>query len=154
VTPTSTPRPTHGFTRRGQPVHGNTLDHLPEGTRYQRFNRLVAVGLTRGVFTMTAFWGFWALCLLVLPAVLPPVGFPRFMTSFHYELFMTWLLSTCFQLTLLPALGVGQNLQTEAADARAAKTFEDVGVLLDRLDTSTQGGITEVLDAVKTLAAK
>jgi hypothetical protein len=66
------------------------------------------------------------------------------MASLHYELFMIWLLSTCFQLTLLPALMVGQNLQNEAADARSAKQFEDtedvrndMKTALDRLDVAT-----------------
>jgi hypothetical protein len=103
---------------------------------------------------MTAFWIFWVLCLLVLPAVLPPNHlFPSFMASFQYELFMTWLLSTCFQLTLLPALMVGQNLQNAAADARSAKQFEDtedvrtdMKTALNRLNVDTAGGLKDVTD--------
>ncbi len=40
-------------------------------------------------------------------------------------LVVSWT-SQAIQLVLLPALMVGQNLQNVAADARAAKTFEDV----------------------------
>jgi hypothetical protein len=53
---------------------------------------------------------------------------------------------------------VGQNLQNEAADVRAAKTFEDVedarqGLVkaLDLLDVHTAGGLKVVLDAVESL---
>ena len=55
---------------------------------------------------------------------------------------------------------VGQNLQNEAADARAAKTFEDVEEArecikkaLSLLDVHTEGGLKVVLDAVKSLKA-
>jgi hypothetical protein len=40
---------------------------------------------------------------------------------------------------------VGQNLQNVAADARADKMFNDTETIVDRLDTHTQGGITEIL---------
>jgi hypothetical protein len=53
---------------------------------------------------------------------------------------------------------VGQNLQNVAADARSAKMFDDiekvksdVTTALDRLDTHTQGGLKDVLDAVERL---
>jgi hypothetical protein len=52
-------------------------------------------------------------------------------------------------------------VQTQASDARAAKTFEDVEALksdvtvaLDRLDEKTAGGITDVLDAVRALGTR
>jgi len=54
---------------------------------------------------------------------------------------------------------VGQNLQNEAADVRAAKTFEDVEdarrsvrKALDLLDCHTEGGLKTLLDAVKKLS--
>ena len=46
---------------------------------------------------------------------------------------------------------VGQNVQSTAADARAAKTFEDTERILDRLNTQTAGGLKEVLDAIHAL---
>lgn len=62
---------------------------------------------------------------------------------------------------LLPIIIVGQNLQNAAADARAAKTFDDVETVkqaqataLDRLDEHTAGGIKTVLDRIDSLAAK
>lgn len=69
--------------------------------------------------------------------------------SFGFDLLATWLLSTCFQLILLPGLMVGQNLQNAASDARAAKSFEDTEKIVDALDTHTQGGLKDVLDAVE-----
>lgn len=125
--------PTHGFTRRGHPVHGRTVDHHPGGTAYARFNRKVALWLTDNVGTMTCFWIVLALCVSVLPSVLFAMGvvpkhwgfLPTFLTGFGFELMMTWIVSTCFQALCLPAIIVGQNLQNAANDARAAKQFED-----------------------------
>ena len=55
------------------------------------------------------------------------------------------------QLVLLPALMVGQNLQNIAADARSAKTFEDVERIIDLLDAHTQGGVKDILEAIAEL---
>ena len=41
---------------------------------------------------------------------------------------------------------VGQNVQSEAADVRAAKTFEDVETLLSKLDMKVEGGIKALHD--------
>jgi hypothetical protein len=49
---------------------------------------------------------------------------------------------------------VGQNVQQLASDARATKTFDDTEVILDRLNCETQGGLTEVFDAVNALPDK
>jgi hypothetical protein len=128
--------PTHGWTKLGHAVHARVADHHPASTRYERFNRTIALWLTRNVGTMTCFWLFWLLCFSILPSVLHAMGvahlglIPSFMLSFGFNLAGTWLFSTCFQLTLLPALMVGQNLQNEASDARAAKTFEDTEVVV------------------------
>jgi len=71
---------------------------------------------------------------------------------------IAWVSSNFLQLVLLPSLMVGQNLQNEAADARATKTFEDVedarvGVTkaLDLLDIKTEGGLKTILDAIEGL---
>jgi hypothetical protein len=153
----SAEHPTHGFTRHGLPLHARTLDHLPTHNAYARFNKQVALWLVLGVGSMTCFWIFFLACLTVLPSVFQQMGlhlaFPHFMKSFGFELLTTWLFSTCFQLILLPGLMVGQNLQNQAADARASKQFEDTEVIVDRLNTATQGGITDVLDAVNEVKA-
>ncbi len=126
-------KPHFGHTAAGMPVHMHVTDHLPDASAYQRFNKRVALWLTKNVGTMTCFWVFLLATLFVLPSVLYAMGFvslkhvlPVFLLGFGFELLATWLLSTCFQLILLPGLMVGQNLQNQAADARAAKQFEDV----------------------------
>ncbi len=137
------PDPGHGFTAAGRPVHRRVTDHHPAGTAYQRFNKRVALTLTASVGTMTTFWLFCAWSLLSLPAVLSgfPIFagvFPRWMVSASIIALVAWVAQTLIQLVLLPALMVGQNLQTVAADARAAKTFEDV--------EAVRAGLARVLD--------
>jgi hypothetical protein len=155
--------PAHGFTRHGQPVHRRTIDHLPTGTGYQRFNKRLAMLITQNVGTMTCFWIFCLISLSSLLAVLYAahiIGTVGFLTAVGFILIVSWLSQNLIQLVLLPALMVGQNLQNEAADARSAKTFEDVEEarnylrqVLDLLDCHTQGGLKEVLDAVEDLKA-
>lgn len=156
-------KPHWGHTKTGLPVHEHVIDHHPDGTAYVRFNKQVALWLRGHIGTMTCFWVLCAMCLSVLPSVLFAMtvipkhwGFvPVFLTGFGFELLMTWIVSTCFQALCLPALMVAQNLQDEASDARAAKTFEDteqvradVLTALDRLDVTTEGGLKAVLDAI------
>jgi hypothetical protein len=159
------PRPTHGFTRSGLAVHRRTVDHLPTASAYQRFNKRVALGLTSVVGTMTCFWLFCVLALLSLPAVLSGFGtfahtFPTWMIKASIIALVAWVAQTFIQLVLLPALMVGQNLQNEAADARATKTFEDVEDarqslmhVIDLLDCHTIGGLHDILQAVQSLKA-
>ena len=159
VTDTTAPKaPTHGWTRLGFPVHARTLDHLPTDNAYERFNKRMALAITRGVGTMTTFWLFCILALLSLPAVLSGFSafhgvFPGWLIKASIIALIAWIAQTFIQLVLLPALMVGQNLQNDAADARAAKTFEDVEdlkkstvVLIDRLDCRTEGGISDLRD--------
>jgi hypothetical protein len=127
---------------------------MPAATRVQRFNRRMALAITRGVGTMACFWVFCLFALLGLPAALYQshvIGTVGFITAAGFLIMVQFWAQSFAQLVLLPALMVGQNLQNEAADARAAKTFEDVEKVLDRLDTHTQGGLREVLDAIAAL---
>jgi hypothetical protein len=152
--------PRFGYTKTGQAVHQHTIDHHPADSGYQRFNRAVALLLTRSVGTMTTFWLFCLLALCSLPSVLSAFSpfthtFPAWMVKVSIIALVAWVAQTMIQLVLLPALMVGQNLQNQAADARAAKTFEDVEavksdliVALDRLDISTAGGLRAILDAL------
>ena len=154
---TTPARPRFGFTRHGLPVHARVMDHHKDG-----FNKRVALGLTSQVGSMRTFWYFNVLSLLSLPATLVLVGLfaaPKsgplhFFLTFGWIYLITWICQNYIQLVLLPALMVGQQLQNEAADARAAKTFEDTELIADRLDTHTQGGLADVmaeLKAVRTL---
>lgn len=136
---TSTPH--FGHTRHGKPVHAETMDHLPRGTAVTRFNAWLAVKITQTVGTMWCAYVFAAIALYGLPAALKPGG----------EGLVSWIAQTFLQLVLLSIIIVGQSVQAQASDARSAKTFEDTEVLVDRLDTHTQGGITEIMSAIETL---
>jgi len=157
--------PTHGWTKRGFPVHALVHDHMPTGTAYQRLNKRLAILLTNSVGTMTCFWMFCVLSLCALPATLvaahvipASIGF---IAATGFILTITWISQNFIQLVLLPALMVGQNLQNIAADARAAKTFEDVEsakadltTALDLLDCETRGGIGTLNDKIDRLIKK
>ncbi len=155
--------PTYGTTLAGHPVHARTRQYMPALLRLRpdllkadlhaadTFNAKVAVVLTRLVGTMWCFWVFNGIALVSLPSIIQQGGL---------QPLIAWISSNWIQLILLPALMVGQNLQNIAADARAAKTFEDIervkndmSAALDRLDTRTEGGLKDVLDAVNRLAA-
>lgn len=153
-------KPTHGVTKSGREVHAKTLDHMRIDTAYARFNKKIALGLTKYVGTMTAFWVFCFISLCSLPAVLTLVipslksTFPHWLIATSLVSLVAWISSNFIQLVLLPALMVGQNLQSEAADARADKTFEDVKTVLNLLDLNVEGGLTEVYKAVLALGGK
>jgi hypothetical protein len=151
-------RPTFGFTRLGHAVHARTVDHLPDNTPYARFNKRLALLLTRNVGTMTCFWIFCIIALMALPAAMveahivsPTIGL---IGEAGFVIIVEWVAQSFLQLILLPSLMVGQNLQNAAADARAAKTFEDVERIIDLLDVHTQGGLHDVVAAVEGLAAE
>jgi hypothetical protein len=139
--------PRFGHTKSGLAVHQRTADHLPAGNPAARFNAWLAVKITKTVGSMWCAYVFAAIALYGLPAALRPGG----------EGLVSWIAQTFLQLVLLSIIIVGQDVQTQASDARAAKTFEDVEAVkdaqvqaLDRLDTRTQGGLADILDAVTT----
>ncbi len=153
--------PTHGVTRLGQAVHKRTVDHLPDNTAYQRFNKKLAMIITNNIGTMTCFWLFCVISLSSLPAVLLSahvITAAGFLGAEGFIICVSWLSQNFIQLVLLPALMVGQNLQNAAADARAAKTFEDVEDAresiqraLHLLDCHTEGGLGTILAAIEGL---
>jgi hypothetical protein len=155
--------PAHGFTRSGLAVHRRTRDHLPTSTVYQRLNKKAALLITDHVGTMTCTWIFLVISLSSLLAVLYAahiIGTVGFLTGNGFILCVSWISQNFLQLVLLPALMVGQNLQNEAADARSAKTFEDVEDarnslvhVIDLLDCHTMGGLHDILQAVESLKA-
>jgi hypothetical protein len=150
-------RPHFGFTRAGHEVHLSTHDYHKTDTAYQRFNKWAAIWITKNIGTMTAFWVFTVLAAFVAPSCLFAAGYIHwhfFITSFGFELLATLVLSTWLELALMPAIMVGQNLANSASDARSAKQFEDTEVIVDRLDTRTQGGLQEVLAAIESLREK
>ncbi len=108
--------------------------------------------ITDKVGTMTCTWIFCVLALLSLPAVLttasiiPANALPSVVTRASTIALISWIAQTFLQLVLLPAIMVGQNVQSEAADVRAAKTFEDVETVLNKLDMKVEGGISQLRD--------
>jgi hypothetical protein len=148
--------PAFGFSH-GHPVHDKVTDHLPEHNAYARFNKRVALLITNKIGTMSCFWAFCIIALLALPAALTEAGLVHGLGLIGKEgfvLMVAWLAQSFIQLVLLPALMVGQNLQNVAADARSAKTFDDVERIIDLLDAHTQGGVKEILDAIAHLKAE
>lgn len=140
----------HHRTKSGEIVPKNTIDHHKDNTSYQRFNKKVATWLTNNVGTMTCYWVFTGISLVSLPAILVTVAagvtgfFPHWLIAAGLIALIQWLSSNYLQLTLLPALMVGQNLQSAASDIRSTKTFEDTEKIIDLLDIKTQGGIQEI----------
>ena len=100
---------------------------------------------------MTCAWLFAALAFAGLRTAVSPGNIGL----------LFWISSDFLQLTLLSVIMVGQNIPALASDARAAKTFQDAEdskaalvTVLDWLDADTQGGITDVIAAIRSLDAK
>jgi hypothetical protein len=116
--------------------------------------------ITSGVGTMACAYAFAILAFVSLPAILIQAGVlaksdvPNFFTKAGLILIVSWVAQTFLQLALLSIILVGQRVQSAASDARALKEFEDTQVILDRLDTNTRGGLTDVLDAIRALDKK
>ena len=145
--------PTLGYTKSGTPVHRDRHDYHKDSTAYQRFNKAVAIWITTHVMTMTFFWISNLLALCSLPAILSEFDvfhtvFPSWAKSASLIALIAWISSNWLQLVFLPAIGVGQNIQGEAADARASKTLEDTERLLDAMNIKTQGGLHDAVDAI------
>lgn len=135
----------HGTTKHGDIVHAHTHDHHPEGTRYQRFNKKVALWITEKVGTMTCFWVFNGISFIGLPAAMTTAGLALslgpigWIAMAGFIVMVQWTAQSWLQLVLLPALMVGQNLQNEAADVRTAKQFEDTEEILSILRRMDEG---------------
>lgn len=95
-------------------------DHLPQRSGIDRFNSALAVAITKGVGSMWCAYVFAALALFGLPsAIHEGVGG-----------IVQWIAQTFLQLVLLSIIIVGQNVQAQAADKRAADTFNDTEAIL------------------------
>jgi hypothetical protein len=124
------------------------------------FNAKVAVLLTRGVGTMACAYLFCLIALASLPAVLVQAGalhrsdVPSFLTKEGLILVVAWIAQTFIQLVLLSVIMVGQSVQSATSDARAANTYDDTEIILDRLDLNTDGGLKAILDRIDALEAR
>jgi hypothetical protein len=125
----------------------------------QGFNAKLAVIITQGVGTMACAYLFCVIAVISLPAILEQASVlqkgdvPSFFEKPGLILIVSWIAQTFIQLVLLSIIMVGQRVQQTASDARAVKEFEDTEVILDRLDTKTAGGISEILAAIEQLKA-
>ncbi len=134
----------------------NVREQLPHVVRFnpreiknavrdvEGFNAKLALVITRSVGTMACAYLFAVIALISLPAAV---------SSGQVIIIVAWIAQTFLQLVLLSIIMVGQRVQAAAGDARAAKEFTDTETILDRLDTNTAGGITDVLDAIHSLGA-
>jgi hypothetical protein len=145
----------HQFARALHPSLSILKDAM---TEVDGFNAKFAVLITRLVGTMWCAYLFTLIALLSLPdilitaGVLPKSSVPSVLANPGLILIVAWVAQTFIQLVLLSVIMVGQNVQSLAADARAANTFSDVETILDRLDVHTQGGLKEVVDRIEALA--
>jgi cytosine/uracil/thiamine/allantoin permease len=131
----------HSHEQVAHVVKFNLPDIKRRVSEVEGFNAKLAVIITSGVGTMACAYAFAALALVSLPDALR-AGRPQI---------VSWVAQTFLQLVLLSIIMVGQRVQSAASDIRANKQFVDTEEILDRLDTKTAGGITDVLDAIKHL---
>jgi hypothetical protein len=137
-------RPQLGYTKDGTPVYATTHHFAKMDTAAQRFNAAVGLRITVLVGTMWCAYVFACIALISLP------------DNIHStQLLILWISSSFLQLVLLPIIIVGQNIQARAADARAAKTFEDVEdarnkiqVAIGLLDVHTAGGLHDAVQMI------
>ncbi|GAC1610333.1 MAG: hypothetical protein NVS3B26_16520 [Mycobacteriales bacterium] len=89
-----------------------------------RVNERVARGVTAGVGTMWAAYGFALLTLVSLPAAI---------RTRDSVVIVGWIAQTFLQLVLLPIIMVGQRLQAQDADALHSK----IDALHDKVDAAS-----------------
>lgn len=130
-------------------------DYHRDDTAYARFNKKVAIAVTRWVGSMSCAWVFALLALASLPAVLTEAFgfhvFPHWLIAVGLISLVAWVAQTFLQLVLLSVIMVGQNVQQIASDARSKKQFDDTENIVDQLNLKTEGGISvlnEKLDVV------
>ena len=111
--------------------------------RADGINAKIAVFLTNIVGSMWCAYVFAILALIGLRPALKPGG----------EGLIAWIAQTFLQLVLLSVIMVGQNVQSEASDARSEHTYDDTVQILDRLDIHTQGGLKDLAELIERLEA-
>lgn len=146
-------------------------DAMPHGSPVARFNTRAAVVVTRTVGTMYTAYLFALIAFYGLPTAIK--GGPSAL--------VLWVSSEFLQLVLLPIIIVGSAVLAEVTDRLAKRQFDDVELLLhengelaahlvaqdkkilaleaaqattlDLLNTSTAGGLADVLAAVNQIRA-
>src|SRR5258708_21766938 len=88
----------------------NVREKVHGAGAFGRLNAKVAVRITKIVGTMYCAYVFTLIALVALPAAI---------ADGHPTILINWLSSNFLQLVLLPIIIVGQNVISEAQDARA-----------------------------------
>lgn len=111
-----------GRKQSGPPRVEDSAARVHGGSWIGRFNAKVGLRITLVVGTMWAAYAFTALAFVSLPSALKTAD-PLIIVA--------WVAQTFLQLVLLPIIIVGQNIQAQAADARAESTFKDAEAVLE-----------------------
>lgn len=131
--------PVRAVTHMPKVVSVNWLRIREDLAAVDSLNAKLAILLTRVVGTMWCFWAFNGIALVSLPSAVH---------QHSLTVLINWVSSNWLQLILLPALMVGQNLQSVAGDQLQRLLSEHMNTVLDCLDTSTAGGLQTVLATV------
>jgi len=105
----------------GPPTVEQAAQELRGDSKVARFNRKVGLTVTMAVGTMWCAYIFTILAFISAPAAFS-TGSPL--------IIIAWIAQTFLQLTLLPIIIVGQNIQAKAADLRAESTYKDAEAVL------------------------
>ena len=105
------------------------------------FNQKIAVGLTKGVGSMTCAYIFFVLAI---------IGFPGLLGA-SASMYVQWISQTCIQLVMLSIIMVGQSvlgrhqeLQSDEQFATTQHSFADIEQIMDHLDKQDDA-ILEIL---------
>jgi hypothetical protein len=117
--------------------------------RVSTANAKIAVIVTNIVGSMWCAYAFILLTLVSLPAVLSAFSifsgvFPAWLVKASLIALVAWIAQTFFQLVLLSVIMVGQQVQSQAADARSQETDDNTKKLIDLLDIKTEGGLGDL----------
>ena len=107
-------------------------------------NAKIAVFLTNIVGSMWCAYAFAVIALIGLRPALDTGG----------EGIIAWIAQTFLQLVLLSVIMVGQNVQSVASDVRSQHSYDDIVLILDRLDIHSAGGLKDLADRIDGLEAK
>ena len=124
-----------------EPVKGHFHRHAPKvaDQRETLADRIMA-GVTHKVGTLVCAIIFCVIALISLPAALK---------SGDLIIIVSWVAQTFLQLVLLSIILGGQGVSEKANDAQTAHIALGIDTALDALNTRTEGGLRDVIDAVE-----
>ncbi len=129
-----------------------------EVARADGLNAKIAVAITGWVSTMWCAYAFGLIALLSLPAIMTSAFhwhiFPHWIVNASLIALVAWVSSYFLQLVLLSILSVQQSVEGAKNAVAQAHLASQIDLAVDRLDTSTQGGITAILERLDQLDPK